>query len=182
MTATKLVTAEQLSCMPDDGYRYDLIDGVLIRMPPPNFEHGELSGEIGWYLQNHVRPDRLGVVVGAETGFLLARDPDVVLAPDAAFVRADRLPPRDQWRQYLPLAPDLAVEIVSPSERLTKVAEKAARYLAYGTRLVWVLHPRRRTVTVYTPDGGVRVLRTGDVLDGGDVLPSFRVPVADLFG
>ena len=181
MATTRPITAEELARLPDDGYRYDLIEGVLIRMSPANFEHGQLAAEFARLLGNFVRPRRLGIVVGAETGFFLARNPDVVLGPDAAFVRADRLPPREQRRQFLPLAPDLAVEIVSPSESARSVATKVAKYLQYGTRLVWVVHPRRRTVTVYAADGTVRVLREGDILDGGEVLPDFRVPVAELF-
>jgi Uma2 family endonuclease len=179
--ASKLVTAEELARMPDDGYRYDLIGGVLLKMCPASFEHGWLAAQIAALLWNFVRPRRLGIVVGAETGFLLARDPDHVLGPDVAFVRAERLPPRRERRRYLPLAPDLAVEIVSPSDRTRTVIDKVMEYLDYGVRLVWVVYPVRQMVMVWNGDRTGRLLGEHDELDGGDVLPGFRVRVGDLF-
>jgi Uma2 family endonuclease len=181
MTSTKLVTAEELERMPDDGFRYDLIAGVLIKQMPANFQHGALAATIAWILNNWVKPRRLGIVVGAETGFLLARNPDHVLGPDVAFVRADRLPAKRQWRHYLPLAPDLAVEVVSPSDSAQLVTDKVIDYLEHGVRLVWVVHPVRQTVTVWQPDRSSRTLSVVDELDGGDVLPGFRVAVAEIF-
>lgn len=175
------MTAGELERLGDYRYRYDLIRGRVHRLAPAGGEHGEIAGEVAGRLWAHVAPRQLGRVYGAETGFLLARDPDVVLAPDAAFVRADRLPPRAERRGFLRLAPDLAVEIVSPSEREADVAQKVREYLAAGVRLVWVLYPLRRTVLVYEPGATVRTLRAADELDGGDVLPEFRVRVADLF-
>lgn len=179
--APKLITAEELERMLDDGYRYDLIGGVLVKMCPANFEHGWLAAQIAWLLTAFVRPRRLGIVVGAETGFLLARDPDHVLGPDVAFVRRDRLPPRRERRHYLPLAPDLAVEIVSPSDRTKTVMDKVMEYLDYGVRVVWVVYPVRQTVMVWNGDRTGRLLGETDELDGGEVLPGFRVRVGDLF-
>lgn len=169
--------------LPDDGYRYDLIAGQLIRMSPAGALHGEIASRIGRHLGNVADVARLGVVFGAETGFVL-REPDVMLAPDAAFVRAERLPPRADWRGYLRLAPDLAVEVVSPSDRWRDVMDKVDQYLQAGVQRVWVLDPQRQAAFDYERGGRtVRILRVadGDALDGADVLPGFRLLLADLF-
>jgi Uma2 family endonuclease len=178
------VTAEDLAALEDDGYRYDLLAGHLIRVSPAGFNHGRLAVDIAYQLRACLaKHPGLGVVVGAETGFRLARDPDTVLGPDAAVVRQDRLPPGDQRGGYLELAPDLAVEIVSPTDRWTTVSEKVEAYLAAGVPLVWVVEPRARAVRVFTPEGAERRLRAdaGDVLEAKPVLPDFRLGLADLF-
>lgn len=177
---TKLLKAEDLYDIEDDDYRYELDRGVLVRMTPPGGRHGEIDSEIIWHIRNYLAQHPIGRVFG-EVGFILARDPDVVRAPDVAFVRADRLPPEEERDKFFPFAPDLAVEILSPSDRAGMVHDKVMDYLDAGTRLVWVVAPRRRTVTVYQPGGAARVLREDDELDGGDVLPGFRLPVAALF-
>lgn len=181
MVAGKLITAEELSQLPDDGCRYELSQGVLVAMPPAGGWHGENSSEISWHLSSFIRPRALGRVYVSETGFVLARDPDVVRAPDVAFVANDRLPPARDREGYLPLAPDLAIEVVSPHDRQSDVMDKVLEYLDAGTRLVWVVEPRRRTVTVWTPDRTARILTEDDELDGGDVLPGFRLSIADIF-
>lgn len=181
MATTKLMTAEDLYQLDDDEYRYDLIRGELIRMSPANAEHGGIAAEIGGELRAHVKTNRLGKTYAAETGFILARSPDIVLAPDAAFVRADRLPPREQWSRFLELAPDLVVEVVSPSDRWTEVNEKVTEYLRYGVLLVWIVDPRLQQVTAYTLAQGPRVFTIEDQLEGGEVLPTFRMPVAEIF-
>lgn len=181
MATTQLLTAEDLWNFANDGHRYDLIRGELHRMAPAGGEHGEIGVMIGAVLLAHVRPHHLGVVFGADTGFILARNPDTLLAPDVAFVRADRLPPRDQRVGFLELAPDLAVEIISPSERPSDVASKVGLYLAAGVLMVLVVEPRSKSITVHTPGKPPQVLSKDDVVEGGDVLPGFRVPVADIF-
>jgi len=178
------VTAEDVAALADDGYRYDLIGGQLIRVSPAGFRHGRLAAELARRLGNFlVEHPSLGVVVGAETGFVLARDPDSVLGPDAAFVRRDRLPAEAERDGYLELAPDLAVEVVSPHDRWSYVTDKVETYLAAGVALVWVLDPRRRAVRVYRADGSEQRLRaaSGDSLDGEQILPEFRLPLAELF-
>ncbi len=181
MAVTRLLTADELAALPDDGYRYDLVRGELRRVAPAGFTHGKIASEIGTRLHQHVREHRLGVVLAAETGFLLERDPDTVLAPDAAFVRADRVPPEAEQRGFASLAPDLVVEVVSPSDRASEVHEKALLYLDTGVQLVWLIYPQQRTVAVYQADRTARLLKEQDELGGGAVLPDFRVRVAELF-
>lgn len=176
-----LLTAENLAELPDEGTRCQLIEGVLEQMPPAGFDHGLISATIAARLDGFVRQHDLGRVVGAETGFVLARDPDTVLAPGAAFVRSNHLPPPGQRQGFAALAPDLVVEVVSPSDRAAAVADKALRWIEAGTRLVWVVYPDRRLVAEHFPDGTVHLRKAFDTLDGGDVLPGLRVPVSELF-
>jgi Uma2 family endonuclease len=167
------VTADELATFEGDGYRYDLLKGELIRVSPAGFRYGRLAVEIARRLGNFLAEHAgLGVVVGAETGFRLSRHPDTVLGPDAAVVLAHRLPSPAEQIGYLELAPDLVVEIVSPSDRWTTVSGKVDAYLAAGVRLVWVIEPGRRAVRVYTSEGAERWLlaEVGDVLGGEPVL------------
>ena len=181
IAAQRLLSADDLLTLPDDGAsRYELVRGVLSTMPPPGMAHGACASNINELLRVAARAAGAGRVF-TETGFLLRHDPDTVRGPDVAFVRASRLPPRDQWRGYFQGAPDIAVEIVSPGNTAAEIAEKVAEYLAAGARLVWVAHPVRLTVTVHRADGTITLLYETDTLTGEDVLPAFRARVADLF-
>ena len=180
MATTRLMTAEEFMRITEPG-RFDLIDGELIRMSPAGGRQGEVASQFVFALTVYSRETLPGKVYTAEASFRLAHNPDVVLAPDAAFVKAERLPPLEQRLSFLPLAPDVAVEVVSPSDRMTDVRRKVAKYLEHGTPLVWVAEQRRRVVTAHHADGTVQEYREGDVLDGGDVLPGFRLAVAEIF-
>jgi Uma2 family endonuclease len=180
-TRPQLLTAEDFAQLGSDGDHVELIRGELVTMPPTNFEHGEVSGNIHTRLGMHVLQNHLGAVLSAETGFTVARDPDTVLAPDIAFVRADRRPQGRERRRFAALAPDLVVEVISPSETADEVVAKVMTYLRVGVPLVWVVHPAQKAVTVYTPDRVGRILSSGDALDGGDVLPGFSLPVDEVF-
>lgn len=173
------MTAEELEALPADDRRYELICGELVSMPPVSFRHGGIVARITGELERFVRRNHLGMVASGDPGFILERGPDTVRAPDIAFVRADRLP--DDLRHFLELAPDLAVEIVSPSERMTNVRAKARAYLDAGVRLVWIVQPEGRRVSVYHADQPPRELGEGDVPDGEDVVPGFQMPLADIF-
>jgi Uma2 family endonuclease len=174
------MTAEELFELPDDGMRHELVEGELRTMTPAGFEHGRVALRLGAQILRHVEAQSLGAVLAAETGFVLRRDPDTVRAPDVAFVAADRLPVTG--RGFAELAPDLVVEVVSPSDRASEVAAKAAMWLDAGVRLVWVVDPQARLAAVHHPGGLVTVLREDGVLDGEDVLPGFRLPLAPLLG
>ena len=174
------VTAEELFDLPDDGMRHELVEGELRSMTPAGMEHGRVALRLGARVLAHVEENSLGEVYAAETGFLLRRDPDTVRAPDVAFVAVDRLPP-SSGGGFAELAPDLVVEVVSPSDRASEVASKAAMWLDAGVRLVWVVDPQARLSAVHHPGGLVTVLREDGTLDGEDVLPGFRLPLAPLF-
>jgi Uma2 family endonuclease len=179
--ATHLTGAEELLAMPDDGYRYELIQGELRRTPPAGGPHGNAAMEIGSRLAEYVRAEKLGVVFAAETGFRLTSNPDTVRAPDAAFVSRERIERIGIPKGYWPGAPDLAVEVVSPGDTFTEVAEKVIDWLTAGTKMVLVLNPEKRTVSVYR--GAIATLLLDrDTLSGEDVAPGWSVAVRDLFG
>jgi Uma2 family endonuclease len=131
-------------------------------------------------IADYAEPRDLGATYGADTGFRIARDPDTVLAPDVAFVSRDRLP--ESQDGYYEGPPDLAVEVVSPNDRVRTVEDKAAAWLAAGARAVWVVWPNTRTVTVHRPGRKPHTLREEDTLTGEDILPGFACPVAKVFG
>src|SRR3712207_5963259 len=170
---TRTMTAEELARLPDDGHRYELIEGVLHRMAPTGFEHGVIAGRFVRHLGEFVDARKLGRVVGTEVGFVFDRDPLIVLAPDATFVRADRLPPPADRKGYLDVIPDLVVEVVAPYDTQSDIDAKVARYLAAGVRLVWVAYPDPRRVVAHRPGQAPRVFGDTDVLDGENVLPGF---------
>ncbi len=180
-TAVQSITAEELLRMPDDGFRYELIRGELKKTPPPGEKHGRVAMRFGWRLAQHVETNNLGVVYAAETGFVLSRDPDTVRAPDCAFVSRERLEAIGQVEGYLPGAPDLAVEVVSPGDTYTEVEEKAIEWLESGAVMVLVLNPRKRTVTLYRSLAEITILEQGAVLDISDAVPGFKVSIKDLF-
>ena len=132
-------------------------------------------------LSQHVKSGRLGVVCGAETGFVLATDPDTVLAPDIAFVRRTRIPPAGRPRTFWNGAPDLAVEVVSPGDTRTDVTDKVTAWLSYGTLAVWVVDPADMSVTIHQPRRTPRRVDKADTLDGAPLFPGFRLPVTEIF-
>ena len=177
----RLVTAEELLKMPDDGYRYELVRGELRKMAPAGARHGRSAGKVAGPLMNHVATNHLGEVYIAEAGFLLASDPDHVRVPDVAFVRRERFEDVGDTDGFFPGPPDLAVEVISPNDRYTEVAEKVEDWLAAGTRMVVVVDSRRRVVAVHLPGSAPVTLTENDTLDGGDVVPGWSMPVADIF-
>ena len=150
-------------------------------MPPAGFEHGSTALKLGARIQVYVEDNDLGVAFAAETGFYLERNPDTVRAPDAGFVRNENLPDGPLPRSYFHGAPDLAVEVVSPGDRASEVQDKIQEWLSHGTKLVWVVDSKTRTLTVYRADGTAQVLKAGDVLDGEDVMPGFQLAVEKAF-
>ena len=180
-TRTTTVTAEQLYEMPDDGNRYELIGGELRMMSPAGGRHGRVAHNLGLLLGNHVRKAELGVVYAAETGFLIARDPDTVRAPDVAFVNHQSLQKINEDAGYLPLAPDLVGEVISPSDTFSNVEEKALGWLAAGTRMVLLVDPGNRQLHVYRAVDNIVVLDDNAEVDASDVVPGWRFAVEELF-
>lgn len=179
--AGRLLTAEELMELEDDGYQYELDEGRLIRMPPAGPLASIVAATILTLLNEFARRHHLGVVGGADFGVRLRRGPDTVRAPDVAFYRAERLPADGIPSTYWDLAPDLAVEVLSPSDRRGKVLRKVGDFLDAGARLVWVVDPRRRTAVVYRPESDPEILGADGVLDGEDLLPGFTLPLAEVW-
>ncbi len=181
-TQTRLMTAEELFAMPDDGYhRYELVRGELRTMAPPGAYHGKSASRVGIHLAIHVNENDLGEVYIAEVGFLIGSNPDHVRAPDVAFVRREREDEVGEIHGYFPGPPDLAIEVISPNDIYREVDEKVQDWLEAGTRMVIVINPRRREVRLHTPQADAIVLMPGDTLDGGDVVPGWRIPVRTVF-
>lgn len=179
----KLITAEEFILMPAsaDGSRQELVRGEIVMLPPPGFRHGKVQSKVDFVLQLFVRTHLLGTVT-IESGLITEREPDTVRGPDVAFWSKERMP-LDQPAPvgYPDVAADLCVEVLSPSNRAGEVREKVAEYLGRGVRLVWVVDPEARTVTVYrSPDEG-RILHASATLTGEDVLPGFSCRVAEIF-
>lgn len=181
VTVPAVTTADELLRMPDDGMRHELVRGELTVIPPPGFEHGRVALNVGGLLFAHVRQNGSGVVLAAETGFLLTNDPDTVRAPDAAFISKERADRAGRTEKYWPGAPDLAVEVISPSDSFREVQDKALEWLAAGTVAVLVLDPAKCTAAVYRGQGDAHVHSAEDTLDLSDAVPDFRVAVAELF-
>jgi Uma2 family endonuclease len=180
-TTLRRSTASELFEMPDDGFRYELVKGELRRMSPSGWAHGVVVVNVTLLLGQYVKVNKLGACGGAETGFKLASDPDTVRAPDLSFVSRERLPEGDAGIRFFAGAPDLAVEVLSPGDTRREVDEKVADWLESGARAVWVINPKRRTVSVYRSMTDVTRLSESDELDGGDVVPGFRCKVSEIF-
>lgn len=180
-TSTPLMTADDLLNLPDDGRQHELVNGRLITMSATSSRPAMLAAEIGLEIGLFVRQHKLGRVGGADWGFRLRENPDTVRAPDFAFVRAERIPTEGVPPGFWPGAPDLAVEVISPSDRFTDVMDKVDEYLAAETRMVVVVDPESRVTRVFRPGQPPRVLAPDGVLDGDDVLPGFRLELAGVW-
>jgi Uma2 family endonuclease len=182
MSTSTFVTADELLKLPTGmGKRYELVAGELRTMSPSGWRHGAVVGNLHTILGQYVRQRKLGKSFGAETGFLLARDPDTVRAPDFAFIAKKNVPAQPPSEAFWPGAPDLAVEVLSPGDRTGEVDEKIAAWLSAGAVAVWAVDPKLETVTIYESSTKVQVRTSGDQLDGGAVLPGFSCAVDELF-
>lgn len=180
-TKTQAVTADELLRMPDDGFRYELINGELIRMVPAGHQHGRIIINITTPLDQYVRKHNLGTVYAAATGFKLSSNPDTVRAPDIAFVTRGRVQKVFDNKGYWPGAPDLAVEVISPTDSYTHVEAKVSDWLLAGTRMVVVVNPDKHIVTVFCSLTDIVKLTENDTLDGGDIVPGWSISVKDIF-
>ena len=172
----ELITADELLRIPDR--HAELVRGVLIVREPPGLPHGRIAVELAAALVTHVRANGLGRVY-VESGFKLGSNPDTVRGPDLAFISQRRIPDPEP-RGYPDLAPDLAVEVLSPDDRPGDVLGKVSEYLSAGTMLVWVIDPDRRLARVYRADGTEQVVADYEALQGEDIVPGFACPLASI--
>jgi len=177
---SQLVTAEELEKFPDDDYRYELVEGRVIRMSPVGLAHGVVAMRFGARLTRHVEAHALGVVC-TEVGFKLASNPDTVRAPDIAFIRRDRLPPGNLSRGFFNGPTDLVVEVLSPDDRPVDVRAKVEEYLTRSVLLVLVLDPDRKTATAYRRLAAPVTLTVDDDLDLTDIVHDFKCRVREIF-
>ena len=177
---TELVTAEQLESIEIPGKWTELVRGRLIVREPPGTYHGKISATVLVLIAAFARPRALGDVFGQDTGFKIESNPDTVRAPDVAFLNKER-GARVGRRGYSAVAPNLAVEVLSPDDRPAEVLEKVAAWLAAGVELAWVVDPNRLEVRVYRADGTITVLTSNETLSGETVLPGFSCAVAEIF-
>ena len=176
------ISAEQLvEISQDDTHRYELFRGKVYTMPFYGARQGAMNAHLGATVIGYALSQNLGEGFAPGTGFLLERTPDTVLAPALSLIRTPNLTPKRMAETFVPGAPDLVVEVLSPSDTATRTAVKVQTWLRHGAQLVWVVEPESETVTVYRADGSVALLKPGSALDGEQVLPGFAYPLDRLF-
>lgn len=178
MSITKPYTASDLLTLDSD--LFELIEGELHEEPSPGAHSSGIAVNLIRALGAYLQRTKMGYLTGADGGYILATGPDTVLIPDVGYIRRERLP-GGLPEGHIPNPPDLAIEVKSPSNRFSELERKAQRYLEAGTRLVWIVRPDDRTITIVRSDRPVIVLSVDDEIDGADVLPGFRMRVADVF-
>ncbi|WP_419552334.1 Uma2 family endonuclease [Candidatus Poriferisodalis sp.] len=186
-SATTLLTAEELLRLDAQGVRGELVRGLFCKMAPAGYRHGMVAMRLGARLVDHAEARGLGTVIGTDAGILLERNPDTVREPDIAFTSAERLPFGTEPNGYSGVVPDLVVEVASPNDRPSELAERTAMWLSFGVRLLWVVHPDANTIEVHRAGTDraaaqqVETLTLDDDLDGGSVLPGFTYSLSSLF-
>lgn len=177
--ADRLYTVEEVDALEGD---YELDEGVLVPLlTNAKPLHGRCVSRMTTRLSIYVEQYGLGEVLAGDAGFVLKRNPDTLRGPDVAFVSRARVEAHGSLAEWMRGGPDLAVEVLSPGDRAGELQRKASQFLQAGTRLVWLLDPRRRRATIQRADGSREVLREAQMLDGEDVVPGFRCRLGDVF-
>jgi Uma2 family endonuclease len=179
VAANQLITDTEFAEIDTPG-RHDLVDGERWSMPPVRIPHGRYATRIIVALGRFVEPLGIGEVLSGELGFVLTIDRRTILCPDAAFVRRERIPSIEE-KGIFNGAPDLAVEVISDSERPGQVQTKVARFLSAGTTLVWCVYPELKQVVVYHQEQPPRILNEGDTLTADPVISGFELPLGEYF-
>ncbi len=177
---TPLMTVEELERRPNDGWRYELVEGVLHKRAAASYYHAKLAVKFAQKLANYTDAHQLGEVSG-ESGWVLATNPATVRIPDAAFLVQERVTVGQEVMGFQRGAPDLVLEVISPTDSYSEVAAKVEEWLAAGARMVVVIDPRKRLIRVHGNKATTVTLQEADTLDGGDVVPGWRLPVRELF-
>ena len=176
-----VISRQQFLSLPEEeGVRLELSRGCVVREPAPGPRHGQVAARFYRLLWEWGEEIGLGLAF-FHTAFTVATNPDTVRVPDVSFVTSERVPEAGPTDRPWAMAPDLAVEVVSPTNLASEIQEKALQYLEGGSRLIWIADPSARTVTVYRSRTDIRILTAGETLDGGELLPELRVPVETLF-
>jgi Uma2 family endonuclease len=181
LTSPNLLTAEQFAARPDPGFPEELVRGRIVPMPMPKPRHGQICGQAYYLLRSHIEAQDLGHLLSNDSGVITERGPDTVRGADVCFYTYARVPKGPLADRYLDVAPDLIVEVLSPSDRWPKVLGKVAEYLDAGTTVVLVLDDQRRMAQLYRADGMTRLLGAADELSIPDLLGEFRVRISRFF-
>jgi Uma2 family endonuclease len=181
MATTRLLTVRDVEESPPEG-EWELIDGELVPVTPSGFESSSLGLRIARIVGNYVDAHSLGALTGADGGYVLFPDRATIRVPDIGFIKAERLPAEGERSRFPRLAPDLAIEMLSPSDRASEVVVKLEMYQEAGIPLIWLVDPDKKTVTVIASGKPTQVLGMGDTIEGGDVVPGFSDTVAHLLG
>jgi Uma2 family endonuclease len=177
--AKKHWTDQELLALPKDGHDHEIINGELY-MSPAGSNHGEIIGRLLTWVGHHVLTQRLGRIFDGQTGFRMKSGD--LFSPDISFVTTARWKRQQKSGEvFFQFAPDLTVEVLSPGDKVGAIEEKIAQYFTNGCRMVWVVNPLNRTVLVSAASRAQRLLVAGDLLDGGNVLPAFKLPISELF-
>ncbi|HEX8174765.1 MAG TPA: Uma2 family endonuclease [Pyrinomonadaceae bacterium] len=176
----KVWTDEELLSLPDDSKKCEIIKGELV-VSPAGIEHEEIGVRLSSALFNFVRKHKLGIVCGSSAGYWM-KGRTTFLSPDVSFIAKERLQGAKRApKKFFNGAPDLAVEVLSPSDTIERLHEKIVEYFDNGAKLIWVLNPEDQTALVYHTPQPDKLLRADDLLDGEDVVPGFSMPVSELF-
>lgn len=179
MVTTRTTTAADLYAMGSDA-RFELIQGELVSVSPASFKTNLVLGNMYFAIRSFVQSREMGYVSVAEAGFLVETNPDTVVAPDVAYIARDRMPKPIPDRGYLPVVPDLIVEVISPTDERHDIQTKKALFARIVVPLVWWIDPRREAASIHIPGQVIQTIdRTGQ-FDGGNVLPGFRMAFNDL--
>lgn len=176
----RLITGEEFAAMADTG-RSELVNGRIVKISPPQGAHGVCEFNFSFLIGQFVKAHKLGKVLVGEAGVYIKRNPDTVRGMDVAYISNERWAKQANKNGYLEIAPDLVVEVVSPTDRWNDVTQKLREYFSIGVRLVWVADPAAQTVFVYRSLTEMQEVKSGETLGGGDVLPNFSEPVAGFF-
>lgn len=172
------MSLEAFAALPDDGYRYEYVKGVATMMSPAGGLHGRIAIQIAALLWSYFDAGESGHIFDSSTGYRLPNGD--VRTPDVSVILPGRLPDERDPQGFIDIPPDLAVEVISPSERYEDIQQKITQYLAWGVKAVWIVEPATRTVTIHTADGVTR-LASGDTLEAGPAAPGFACRVERLF-